>query len=208
MAARPAAGGGAGGGARRVLDLGCGDGDLLIRLLAEQQITRIVGIDLSQAALDRLRARLDRGPRPPGPQVDLWCRSMTVPDPRLCGFDCAVLVQTIEHLAPDVLSALEAAVFDSMRPCQVVVTTPNAEFNPLPGVPRQRMRHPGHRFEWGREKFGHWARGVGARHGYGCARQDIDGRHPTCGGASQMAVCTLVKAPDPTPPATPAPRAP
>jgi small RNA 2'-O-methyltransferase len=33
-------------GARTVLDLGCGDGDLLTRLVTDPQIERIVGIDL------------------------------------------------------------------------------------------------------------------------------------------------------------------
>lgn len=33
-------------GARSILDLGCGDGDLLVRLLAEPQVERIIGVDL------------------------------------------------------------------------------------------------------------------------------------------------------------------
>lgn len=42
-------------GARTVLDLGCGDGELLTRLEAEPQIERIVGVDVDHDALGRLR---------------------------------------------------------------------------------------------------------------------------------------------------------
>ncbi|MDP4032690.1 MAG: methyltransferase domain-containing protein [Pseudorhodobacter sp.] len=183
------------GAARSVLDLGCGDGDLLIRLAREPQIARLVGIDLSQDALTRLRARLARlarGDGEAGPQIELICGSMTRADRRLCGFDCAILVETIEHLHPAELSALERAVFGTMRPGRVVVTTPNAEFNTLLGVPTHRFRHPGHRFEWGRAKFGAWASGLAGRNDYAWVCSDIAGNHPSCGGASQMAVFTRI----------------
>ena len=39
--------------AARVLDLGCGTGDLMLPLLDLLQITRIVGLDLDKAALAR-----------------------------------------------------------------------------------------------------------------------------------------------------------
>lgn len=174
-------------GAVRLLDLGCGDGDLLVRLAAEPGIDEIVGVDLCTAALDRLRRRLAmvevRARR-----VDLRAASLTDPAPELAGFDCAVLVETIEHVAPGQLSRLEHAVFGALRPLHVVVTTPNAEFNPLLGVPGHRFRHPDHRFEWDRATFRRWcARAAGAA-GYDVQVADIAGRHPDLGGASQMAV--------------------
>jgi SAM-dependent methyltransferase len=45
-------------GARTVLDLGCGDGDLLNRLTIEPQIERIVGVDLCRESLALLSQRL------------------------------------------------------------------------------------------------------------------------------------------------------
>ncbi|MFN3642640.1 MAG: methyltransferase domain-containing protein [Gemmobacter sp.] len=174
-------------GARRVLDLGCGDGDLVLRLADEPGIARIVGIDLSRPALDRLRARLADTDRR-GAAIDLVERSVTEAGAALAGFDCAALVEVIEHLDPAHLSRLETAVFEAMRPGTVIVTTPNAEFNPLLGVPPARFRHPGHRFEWGRARFRRWGAGVAGRHGYDASYADIGGRHPDLGGASQMAV--------------------
>ncbi|UUP18124.1 methyltransferase [Nitratireductor thuwali] len=170
-----------------VLDLGCGDGDFLTRLAVEPQIQRIVGVDLCEASLGRLRQRLARLDRLHA-QVDLIQGSLTEGAHALIGFDCAVLIETIEHIEPGRLSTLERAVFAEMQPATVVITTPNAEFNPLLGVPPRRYRHPDHRFEWDRERFRRWTHGVAARNGYSAACSDIAGSHPSLGGASQMAV--------------------
>jgi 2-polyprenyl-3-methyl-5-hydroxy-6-metoxy-1,4-benzoquinol methylase len=174
-------------GAQSVLDLGCGDGDLLLRLAAEPGIARLVGIDISADALARLRARLARTVVRAG-GVELRPGSATEPEADLAGFDCAALVEVLEHLDPALLSRLERAVFGRLRPGTVVVTTPNAEFNPLLGVPGHRMRHPGHRFEWTRRRFRDWADRVAGRWGYAVTVSDIAGHHPDLGGASQMAV--------------------
>ena len=69
-----------------------------------------------------------------------------------------------------------------------VITTPNADFNPLLGVPTHRMRHPGHCFEWGRAKFRAWCGRVADEAGYVVKLADVAGHHPDLGGASQMAV--------------------
>ena len=173
-------------GAGRLLDLGCGSGDLMLPLLDQPDITQIVGLDLDRAALERCRTRLARHPR--GALAEAREGSMTAPHPDLAGFDCACLVETIEHLPLAQLPALEKAVFGVMRPAAVIVTTPNAEFNDLLGVPRTRFRRHDHRFEWTRAQFRDWARGVAARGGYGLLTRDIAGAHPDLGGASQMAV--------------------
>jgi 3' terminal RNA ribose 2'-O-methyltransferase Hen1 len=175
-------------GASTVLDLGCGDGDLFTRLVTQPQIERIVGVDLSLAALRRLRDRLDALQDKPTAHVELIHGSMTDGNASLAGFDCALLIETIEHLDPARLSALERSVFVDIRPATVVITTPNADFNPILGVPPHRFRHPGHRFEWGRAKFRRWAHGIACRNGYGVTCSDLAGRHPVHGGASQMAL--------------------
>jgi len=182
-----------GEGAGSVLDLGCGDGDLFLRLARHPQITRLVGIDIDPAALERLRGRL-KAEAIDMRSIDLHLASMTRHDPRLEGFDCALMIETIEHVDPGQLSQLENAVFGNMRPGCVVVTTPNAEFNAFLGVPAHRFRHPGHRFEWSREKFRRWAGGVAGRSGYTVLCHDIAGCHPTLGGASQMAVFRAARA--------------
>ncbi len=174
-------------GAARVLDLGCGDGDLFVRLAGDPALTDLVGVDLCRASLTRLRARL-AACAPKGPRIDLREASMTEPTPDMVGYDCAVLVETIEHISPNALSKLERALFRTMRPRTIVITTPNAEFNRLLGVPPHRMRHPDHRFEWDRATFRRWCARVARGTGYAASTRDIAGRHPDLGGASQMAV--------------------
>ena len=176
-------------GARSLLDLGCGDGDLLVGIAREGDVDRIVGIDLCAQSLARLRARLAAGD-PVSGAVELLHASLLDAPERLRGFDCAVLVETIEHLDAARL-AFERAILGRLRPLTVVVTTPNAEFNALLGVPAHRFRHPDHWFEWDRARFRQWAEGVAERHGYAVICSDIAGCHPRLGGASQMAVFDL-----------------
>jgi len=175
-------------GARTVLDLGCGDGALLLRLAAMPAIRRICGLDAAAARLGELRTALATEPAEARAKVELIEASLTDRAVMPVGFDAAVLIETLEHVAPERLSAVEHAVFRVATPATVIVTTPNAEFNELLGVPPHRLRHPEHRFEWGRARFGRWAEGVAARHGYGVARRDVGVAHPTLGSATQMAV--------------------
>lgn len=180
-------------GGARVLDLGCGEGDLFVQLAAMPALRELVGIDICTRSLTRLRTRLGQTAVQAG-KVDVRHASMTDPPADLAGFDCAVLLETIEHIDPDQLSRLERALFNVLRPATVIITTPNAEFNPLLGVPAHRMRHPDHRFEWDRARFRAWCGRAGKVAGYAATFHDIAGAHPTLGGASQMAVFTKARA--------------
>ena len=175
-------------GARSVLDLGCGDGDLVLRLADLPGIDRITGLEIDADALRRALARLAALPAAARERVQLAHASLTTAHPKLAGYGCACLVEVIEHLPDGDINRLERAVFAGMRPAHVVVTTPNAEYNPVLGVPPHRFRHPDHRFEWGRARFARWAEGVAARNGYAAALRAIGAPHPALGGASQMAV--------------------
>jgi 3' terminal RNA ribose 2'-O-methyltransferase Hen1 len=176
-------------GARMVLDLGCGDGALLLRLAGRSEITRIVGVEPAAPRLLALGARLaELAAADTAAKVELIEASLTDRKAVRTGFDAAVMVETLEHLPPERLGAVERAVFRDMAPTLVVVTTPNADFNELLGVPGHRRRHPDHRFEWGRARFARWAAGVAARHGYAAERLDLAATHPELGGPTQMAV--------------------
>lgn len=182
-------------GARTILDLGCGAGDLILRLAMLPGITRITGIDTDLDALRRLQARLSDLPAETRARVQIAQASMTVAHRNLRGHDCACLVETIEHLPLADLNRLERALFADMRPRHIIVTTPNADYNPVLGVPAHRFRHPDHHFEWSRDRFGQWAGGVAARGDYTVRRRDVAGAHPVLGGASQMALFTRDQAP-------------
>lgn len=186
-------------GARSVADLGCGPGDLLLRLAAEPRFERILGLDLSAAALAQARQRLQEEGGEGVARITLLQGSFLEPDPRLAGFEAAALVETIEHVEPERLSALERAVFARARPGTVVVTTPNQEYNLLYDMGRRRFRNPDHRFEWPRQRFRDWAEGVAARNGYRVGFAGIGPAHPRLGCATQMAVFTAAVAAAPRP---------
>ena len=178
--------------AESVLDLGCGEGELIVRLAAQAQFSRIVGIDISDSVLRMARCLLGLDPFAPPGRVEVMHASFTEPDSALKGFDAAVLLETIEHIDPGHLSRVERAVFGCYRPRTVLVTTPNHEYNTMYGMAPGQFRHPGHCFEWDRPKFRHWASGVAARNGYSVAFSDIGDPHPTLGASTQMAIFTLI----------------
>jgi 3' terminal RNA ribose 2'-O-methyltransferase Hen1 len=177
-------------GARRVLDLGCGSGALLRRLLADGY-EKVVGVDVSVRALEGAARRLDLATMHDAERarIELLQSPLTYRDRRLEGFDAAALVEVIEHLDPPRLGALERNVFADAHPGTVVVTTPNAEYNVRwRGVGDGGMRHRDHRFEWTREEFAAWSDGVAGRHGYAVRRLPVGPEDPEVGAPTQMAV--------------------
>ena len=178
-------------GARRVVDLGCGSGKLLKRLMAEKQFDEILGVDVSTAYLERAerRLRLERLPERQRQRIRLVQGALTYRDSRTHGFDAAVLVEVIEHLEPDRLPSLEQAVFGSAQPKTVIVTTPNREYNQkFEGMEPGQLRHKDHRFEWTREEFANWAKGVSERNHYRVSIMGIGEEDDVLGAPSQMAV--------------------
>ncbi|MER6488932.1 3' terminal RNA ribose 2'-O-methyltransferase Hen1 [Streptomyces virginiae] len=182
-----------GAGAQRVLDLGCGQGQLVQALLGDPAYTEIVGMDVSVRALTiaARRLRLERMGERQSSRVTLLQGSLAYTDKRLAGYDAAVLSEVIEHLDLERLPALEYAVFGSARPRTVLVTTPNVEYNVRwETLPAGHVRHGDHRFEWTREEFRAWAGQVAARFGYTVAYVPVGDDDPEVGPPTQMAVFT------------------
>ncbi|WP_406185372.1 3' terminal RNA ribose 2'-O-methyltransferase Hen1 [Streptomyces sp. NBC_01006] len=183
-------------GAARVLDLGCGQGQLVQALLKEPAFTEIVGVDVSMRALGMAarRLHLERMGERQSSRVRLLQGSLAYTDKRLAGYDAAVLSEVIEHLDLPRLPALEYAVFGAARPRTVLVTTPNVEYNVRwETLPAGHVRHGDHRFEWNREEFRGWAASVAGRHGYEVAFVPVGDDDPEVGPPTQMAVFTRIQ---------------
>jgi 3' terminal RNA ribose 2'-O-methyltransferase Hen1 len=178
-------------GARRVLDLGCGEGKLLRELLKDRQFEEVVGMDVAIRSLETARDRLhlDRLPERQAARIKLVHGSLTYRDRRLEGFAAAAVVEVVEHLDPPRLSAFERAVFEFARPGTVVLTTPNREYNVTwENVGADRLRHPDHRFEWTRREFHDWAEGIAERFGYAVRFLPVGPVDEALGPPTQLAV--------------------
>jgi 3' terminal RNA ribose 2'-O-methyltransferase Hen1 len=180
-------------GARRVLDLGCGEGRLLRALMEHAAFEELVGVDVSHRVLEiaRERLRLERLPEAQQARVRLLHGSLMYRDQRLAGYDAAAVVEVIEHLDPPRLAAFERVLFEFARPEMVVLTTPNAEYNvKFEGLPAGKFRHRDHRFEWTRTEFRAWAEGMARRFGYGVRFVPIGLEDSVVGAPTQMSVFT------------------
>lgn len=177
-------------GARAVLDLGCGSGMLLEKLAADPSIERVLGVDLSVAALKAARQRLGLGSDTAATgRVHLLHALATNPDPRFRGYDAVTAVEVIEHLDPARLAAFARVVFTYLRPLLVIITTPNIEYNVRWNVvPTPRRKD--HRFEWTRDQFHKWVMDANTRSGYTCVFKGIGTPYGHAGTPTQMAICS------------------
>jgi len=180
-------------GAKRVLDLGCGEGRLLRLLLDDRSFEEIVGMDVSFRALEsaKRRLKLDRLPAMVRDRLRLVHGSLMYRDSRLTGFDAAAVVEVIEHLDAPRLAAFERVLFEFAKPATVLLTTPNAEYNvKWETLPAGRFRHKDHRFEWTRDQFQQWAGTICERFGYQVRFAAVGDQDPALGSPTQMGIFT------------------
>ena len=183
-----------GSGAASVIDLGCGEGNLLRLLIKEKQFTRIAGADVSSQALGWAaeRLHLDTASDRLRERLQLFQASLTYKDARFEGYDVAAVVEVIEHLDPSRLSAFEKVLFAYARPKAIVLTTPNREYNAkYEGLSDGALRHGDHRFEWTRTEFRAWATEVAERHEYRVQFSELGESDAELGAPTQMGVFSL-----------------
>ncbi|GHV01970.1 3' terminal RNA ribose 2'-O-methyltransferase Hen1 [Clostridia bacterium] len=179
------------GGAKAVIDIGCGEGRLIARLINHKQIARITGVDVSIRTLERAKSYLhyERLSEKTKEKLQFLQGSLTYKDKRFAGYDAACVVEVVEHLDQPRLPAFERVLFELAAPPLVVMTTPNAEYNVnYERLQPESLRHSDHRFEWTREQFQEWANGVCKRFGYAAEFSDIGERDEQYGAPTQMCV--------------------
>jgi 3' terminal RNA ribose 2'-O-methyltransferase Hen1 len=177
--------------AKRILDLGCGEGRLLGLLLADNSFTEITGMDVSPRILEKAadRLRLDTLPPRKRERIKLLQGSVMYRDARLAGYDAAAVVEVIEHLDPPRLAAFERVLFEHAKPNTVVMTTPNREYNAkFETMTTGSFRHKDHRFEWTRAEFQAWANRVAQQNSYDVSYLPVGEEDALLGPPTQMAV--------------------
>ncbi|HAJ64927.1 MAG TPA: 3' terminal RNA ribose 2'-O-methyltransferase Hen1 [Cyanobacteria bacterium UBA8543] len=178
-------------GAKRVIDLGCGEGRLLKVLLQDKTFEEIVGVDVSYRALEIAQERLHLDWLTEGQRqrIKLIQGSLTYRDNRLNGYDAATVVEVIEHLDPPRLAGFERVLFEFAKPATVVITTPNVEYNvKFENLPAGKLRHKDHRFEWTRDEFKAWANRVAERFHYSVKFLSVGAEDADVGAPTQMGV--------------------
>ena len=180
-------------GASSVIDLGCGECRLTSLLLSEQQIKKVTACDVSVSVLEKAAQRLhiDRMQPYRRSKLTLMQASLTYRDERFKGYDCACVIEVIEHIEPMRLPALERSVFEFAAPGTVIVTTPNKEYNAnYKHMTEDTLRHGDHRFEWTRDEFRLWTEHICERFGYSCEISGIGETDDQLGAPTQMGVFT------------------
>ena len=98
-------------GARRVLDLGTGDGRLLALLRVDRDEMLGVGLDFSDPMLDAARDRFEDDER-----IELVNHDLVAPLPTLGPFDTVVSSMAIHHLEHERKRKLYEEVFEVLEP--------------------------------------------------------------------------------------------
>jgi len=179
-----------------VIDIGCGEGKLLSLLLKEKSITKIAGTDVSILALDRVKERLkiDKLPEVQQNRITLFQSSLFYRDCRFSGYDCATIIEVIEHLDENRLNVFTEVIFGNAKPRIVIITTPNIEYNKnYPNFTEKDFRHKDHRFEWNNKQFQEWAFVTAKKYNYEVEYEKIGNLDEYAESPTQMGVFTLCK---------------
>jgi 3' terminal RNA ribose 2'-O-methyltransferase Hen1 len=178
-------------GAKKVIDLGCGEGKLIRMMLKEKQFQNITGMDISYAELTKCKERLHWDEMAPKQKerINLFQGALTYKDKRLAGFDAASIVEVIEHMDENRLKSFERVIFEFAKPKNIILTTPNGEYNVMyENLETGTMRHTDHRFEWTRQEFENWANQVAKNNNYTVQFSPIGEVDEKVGAPSQMAI--------------------
>ncbi len=128
-------------GARRILDLGTGDGRLLALLRADRPASVGVAVDVSDLMLERARARFADQP------VEVLRHDLAGPLPDLGRFDCVVSSLAIHHLEDERKRSLYAEVFAALQPGGVFANLEHVA-SPTERLHRRFFEAIGEPLEW------------------------------------------------------------
>lgn len=146
-----------------VLDLGCGDGQLIEMLVPESRLKTIVGIDPSIEAIKLADSLVSDG------RVTFLHGDVDSLKQKFQHTSAVVMTEVIEHLEPEILASTSHRLFGWLKPDLVILTTPHAPSHMR--LPAARLHELGHWFEWDKSEFEAWSTGIATKYGYSV---DID----------------------------------
>lgn len=176
-----------------VVELGCGGGAFLKRILDDDQFESIMGVEVAGTELDKARYRLKPHKQPNPNRLRLVQGSATYRDSLVSKqrFEAAVSIEVIEHVEPDKHNMFATVLLGDVRPRVAIITTPNIEYNAIYQMPDGQLRHRDHRFEWTRAQFQQWCTMQAERFGYSVEFHPVGPVDPVLGAPSQMCVFDL-----------------
>ncbi len=127
--------------ARRILDLGTGDGRLLALLRVDRPGSVGVAVDVSEPMLERARERFA------GVGVEVLMHDLAEPLPQLGGFDAVVSCFAIHHLEDGRKRSLYAEVFGRLEPGGVFANLEHVA-SPTDSLHRRFYEALGHPPDW------------------------------------------------------------
>jgi len=171
-----------------IVDLGSGEGKLSTRLGFIPGVKEILAVEPSEEASIRAMERFaqaegkDHFIKP----TQLW-GSLFYYDERLKGKDVIILCEVIEHIDEERLPKVFQTILHDYRPKNLVVSTPNKEYNALYEMDTE-FRHGDHRFEWSREEFKAWCQNRNSEGEYELIFDGIGEKDEQFGFPTQMCI--------------------
>lgn len=168
--------------AKKVLDLGCGEGNLL-ELLTEEDLI-VTGVDSSERAINKAYIKMKKKNHLTklGGNIDVIQGSLYYKDSRFKGFDTVALCEVIEHIELDrVPQVIDNIMF--IEPKNFIISTPNKDFNKFFPNLKGELRYYDHRFEFTYKEFEEFCKWISDKYGYKYSitsfGKEIEGIRPT-----------------------------
>ena len=144
--------------AHHVVDLGCGEGRYVLRLASELKDTTYHAIDVDEECREKVIRSCKRKLVENVEVFDSLDAYLATPQKQ--GAYDFICTEVIEHMERDAGSKLVRRCLDHPNAENVIISTPNREFNHHYFEDSTELRHSDHVFEFTKEEFTHWLHGL------------------------------------------------
>lgn len=144
---------------RKVLDIGCGSGNLLVRLMRGK--FELLGLEMNPERVSTARHRTRKSP------AKVRLGNALYPPAEAKEADLIILSEVIEHLdIEEDLPRLMDVLFGYLQPDVVLLSTPNRDYNKFFDLEEGELRHKDHQVEFSKEGISQLAATIADTYGY------------------------------------------